>query len=436
MAFSFDGTNDAVSLADNAALTLPDADWTISGWFKLTTITYPADDPRILQWGTSGANTIVLAFGTAGTDIDKIYLSSQDADTTVITADPGGNFSADTNWHNIIVQRSSTTVTVYLDNSSIASVSNASYDAVNNADSFYLGNGAALARPFGGLMAEWAKWDVALDASQRASLVSGYSPSFFKTSLMWYVPMIREYIETKTGIVITNSGTIVADHPRIIYPSSGFNTKGITAAEQTVTLSGLASTSAYGTQSVLLNINTTGIASTGAFGTQSILLNINASGIASISAIGTQILANTQILTLSGIASSSAFGTQSVLLNLNLSGIPSTTALGTQSILLNLTLSGIPSTAAIGTASLGLNLGLSGISSTSAFGTGTLNYVQSISPSGIASTTLFGLAELGNVQVVLLDGLPSVSAFGTSALFDRSFTIVTTTAGDFELVED
>ena len=35
MAFSFDGVNDRVGLTDHAALTFPDADWTISGFVKL-----------------------------------------------------------------------------------------------------------------------------------------------------------------------------------------------------------------------------------------------------------------------------------------------------------------------------------------------------------------------------------------------------------------
>ena len=271
-----------------------------------------------------------------------------------------------------------------------------------------------------------------------------------------------------------------------------------TSGAQDITLSGLASTSAYGTQSVLLNLDTTGIASTsgfgtqsiwlnlnisgiasiGAIGTQSILLNIDASGIASISAIGTQTLANTQILELSGIASTSvlgtqsillnldltgipstsslgtsslelnltlagiastgAFGTQSLLLNLDMIGIPSTSAMGTQSVLLNLTLAGIASTVTTGTSGLELNLSLSGISSTGVFGTGVLGFSgeETISLTGISSTTLFGLAELGNVQLILLDGIPNISVFGTSALFDRSFVLVTPVSGAFTQVTD
>ena len=70
-----------------------------------------------------------------------------------------------------------------------------------------------------GYLAECARWDRELSASEISSLQSGVSPRMFLNGLRWYVPMVRDYNEIKTGIAITNNSSTVSAHPRIIYPN-------------------------------------------------------------------------------------------------------------------------------------------------------------------------------------------------------------------------
>lgn len=456
MAFTIDASSDNLQLADNAALTLPDGDWTIVLWVKQTT-DIQAYGQRTISTNDGGSTKKIDCSISSTGNLDFFF--TDDDGTTVSGAATGALMDNNTNWVHVTYRRSGTTVELFQDAVSKASVTDATFNGLDFAAPLYIGNrgGGTQNRGLIGSMAEFAKWDRALNADELVALSKGFSPAFFRDSLKLYFPMIREYVERIVNVAVTNTSTVVGVHPRIIYPDGFFTFRGISAGgAQDITLSGLASTSAYGTQSVLLNLdttgiastsgfgtqsillnlNTSGIASTGAVGTQSILLNIDASGIASISAIGTQVLANTQILELSGIASTSTLGTQSILLNLDLTGIPSTTALGTSGLELSLTLAGIASTTALGTSGLELNLSLSGISSTAAFGTGVLSYEQTVSLSGISSTNLFGLVEVGFIQQITLSGLPSTTTLGTAAVFSRIFTIVSPTTGSFTQVTD
>ena len=445
MAWLWDNSNDTVALADNAALSFPDNPWTVAGWVKFTDRTDNTLVRRVISW-TAGSDefSIFIEDHSAGNP-DKIRIVLEDVGLHVMSPAPISStavFLNNTSWTHIVIQRtgdaSNCTVTIYINGSSAGNATDNALGAINAAASWYFGNASAGNRPLNGALAEWAKWDRELTADEITGLSKGFAPSFYPASLMWYVPMIREYIEMKVPIVVTNgastAATTVTDHPRIIYPNNMLVGKG-TATAQTLILTGIDSISTLGTSSILLNLDLSGIASLSAFGTQNILLNINPSGIASISSIGTQVLANTQILTLTGIDSTSALGTQSVLLNLDLTGIPSTSSIGTSGLELNLTASGISSIATIGTAGILLNLDLTGLASTSSFGSTTLTYEQQITLMSIASTTAFGSLTLANVQEVLLSGIDSSNLFGNPALYSRSFTLVTPSTKDFELVE-
>ena len=119
--------------------------------------------------------------------------------------------------------RSGTTFTMYFDNVSVGNQTNSAFDAIDHSGVFRFGgrtdNNAD--RYFGGDLAEWAKWDVAFDAGQRAALTAGYSPAFFPNARTWYVPMLRDFVEIDNNIAITNNnGVTVVAHPPMIYPAS------------------------------------------------------------------------------------------------------------------------------------------------------------------------------------------------------------------------
>lgn len=215
-AFTFTNSSNIVTLADNAALTVPNADWTIAGWFKLNTTTAGhSGGERIFTWETgTGENFLgsVKASGGSGTTINTIQIySSYPSSTFDFAIEP--SFTADTNWHSYVAVRSGSTVTLYLDGTSIGT------DTLNfgwdEATTWKFGNRADGTRAFEGNLAEWAKWDRALIAAEIAGLAAKFSPNCFP-GFTWFTPMIADYNEIKAGIVITNSSSTVTAHPRII----------------------------------------------------------------------------------------------------------------------------------------------------------------------------------------------------------------------------
>lgn len=77
------------------------------------------------------------------------------------------------------------------------------------------------ARACNAYQAEFAIWNRVLSAGEIAALAKGYSPRFFPSGLVFYVPMLGTTNEPSlmTGTTATVTGTTETDHPRIIYPS-------------------------------------------------------------------------------------------------------------------------------------------------------------------------------------------------------------------------
>ena len=70
-----------------------------------------------------------------------------------------------------------------------------------------------------GLIAEAAVYNAALTAAEVASLAKGMTPDKIRPqNLVYYAPLVRDLIDQKGGVTITNNnGATVANHPRI-YP--------------------------------------------------------------------------------------------------------------------------------------------------------------------------------------------------------------------------
>ncbi len=224
MAWHFDETSGHhVLLGDNAALTLPDGDWTIAGWIYL-------DDNAgnffqyFLSWGAVSASPSLNWFvdETGEANANKLKVIAYDAGgDNYEFASPGTPIvGATAKWLHFILVHSGNTLLQYIDNVLDASEVDAAVGAIDVGASMYLGmredNNAD--RRFGGSMAEWAKWDRALNAGERGALVAGYSPMFFPTP-KWYVPMIRSYQELAVPLTVTNNNSTVIAHPRIIRPA-------------------------------------------------------------------------------------------------------------------------------------------------------------------------------------------------------------------------
>ncbi len=134
------------------------------------------------------------------------------------TSSPGSS----TSWQHIIMVRSGTTGTCYVDNVSVISdAAGSGMNGVDVAGSWYFGmrSDSNADRRLNGQMAEWAKWSYAAGTGMRAALAKGYAPSFFP-NLDWYLPMIRSPVEVVGAIAVTDQGMAPFPHPPIIYPNS------------------------------------------------------------------------------------------------------------------------------------------------------------------------------------------------------------------------
>ena len=70
---------------------------------------------------------------------------------------------------------------------------------------------------YNGQAAEVGIWNVALTAAEIASLAKGMTCDKVRPqSLVFYAPLVRDLIDYKGGLTITNNNTAtVANHPRV-----------------------------------------------------------------------------------------------------------------------------------------------------------------------------------------------------------------------------
>ena len=85
-----------------------------------------------------------------------------------------------------------------------------------NIGAFYAETGTAI-QLFDGLIAEVGIWNTTLTAAEIASLADGMTCDKVRPqSLVFYAPLVRDLIDYKGGLTITNNNTAtVANHPRV-----------------------------------------------------------------------------------------------------------------------------------------------------------------------------------------------------------------------------
>jgi hypothetical protein len=72
-----------------------------------------------------------------------------------------------------------------------------------------------------GHIAEMAIWNAALADAEVAALAEGYSPLLVRPqNLVFYAPLVRELVELIGGVTLVNDGTVVSNHPRVLYPAT------------------------------------------------------------------------------------------------------------------------------------------------------------------------------------------------------------------------
>lgn len=218
MAWSFNETDQYATIGDDAALSLPDGDWTIGGWLKLddndgTSYQY------FFSWNTIGTNNSIGIYFREGGAYGQLTFRVKDGDGTEKTLISDGTPGSLTRWQHVLARRidADNKVEMYLDG--VYETYNWATDlgAVNHTGSLYLGarSDVSATRMYGGDMAEWAKWDRALSTDEIAALAAGYPVSdFYDSAIKWHLPM-NDWTERIAGLTVTPVGSppLVLDSP-------------------------------------------------------------------------------------------------------------------------------------------------------------------------------------------------------------------------------
>lgn len=213
MAWDFDGTDDYMELALPSSYDVPK---TLACWFNTDSSTTAQTLISLSSGNVSENLSLALSLRLSST---STVLATSSAGNGLSNATTSGTYTQN-NWHHAAaVFPSTASRTAYLDG--IGTTQTATRSAGSALDNLILGQGSGgtynPGQPFNGRLAEIAVWDVALDESEIVSLAKGYIPTLIRPDkLLWYIPLVREVQDLRSGITISNSATAVSPHPRRI----------------------------------------------------------------------------------------------------------------------------------------------------------------------------------------------------------------------------
>ena len=212
MARYFDGSSTYAKILDNAVLSLPDGSWTLGGWFNSD------------AFAGSGWQYLVSHGSLGATASCNIYIAEPNGDLIVWIVSNDGTSKTSTSssvitagrWHHMLAVCSGDALQVHLDAAAIGDSYSAAWDGADPIGSFHLGTKNNQQNRFDGRMAEWARWDAALDSQQIAALADGVRPTEVGTRPAWYLPLLGDLREEIAGLTVTNYGTTISEHPAAI----------------------------------------------------------------------------------------------------------------------------------------------------------------------------------------------------------------------------
>ncbi len=204
-----------------------DTTYTISGWINHASSQVSA----IYGQGEPGSNNYIqlgIDAGGHGT------LESKAVGVTATTAATSTTLSNGVWGHICGVQSSITSRAVYLNGGGSGTSVTSNQPSAGVSTTIGVLQLGSFFNPCNGTIAEVACWNAALDASEIAALVAGFSPLHIRPqSLLNYWPLLGRYspeIELWRGKGMTINGTVSqADHIPVIYPKRRGFTKFVAA---------------------------------------------------------------------------------------------------------------------------------------------------------------------------------------------------------------
>lgn len=215
--------------------------------------------------------------------------------------------------------------------------------------------------------------------------------------------------------------------PGVIIPSGSVSATGAAGAvtvtgNATVTLTGVACTSAIGAPTVVVTETAIGVAVAAAIGTLAIVGNatVALTGVQASSALGTP--TGVVIVGLGSVSAGGAVGSVTIIaqadVNISLGGVSATSAIGTPTITddVNDAITGVQATAAVALVSVSANatVALTGISASSTIGAPTVGTAAVVT--GVQVTSALGTVAVHGNANVTLTGVAATSAAGTVSI--------------------
>jgi hypothetical protein len=207
MAYQFASASSQYLSATNPVSAAP---FTVAAWARVDNITGNKAIVTLNQ--NSGTNRFALYAASAR--LSWFVNSSAGNAQAQVTADT----TANTWFHGCAVETSAASRTVYinggLSGSNTTSRTPASIDAINVGTDRNNNTNTSL---LSGQVCEVGIWSAALTLDEIASLAKGITCDKVRPSaLVFYAPLVRELIDVRGGLTITNNNTAtVAVHPRV-----------------------------------------------------------------------------------------------------------------------------------------------------------------------------------------------------------------------------
>jgi hypothetical protein len=208
MAYDLNGTNQRIEVGSAPVTNTP---CTMSCWFNANNITSSHGLITLTAAGNTTFYLTLYANGAASGDPIQCLDSGGSA-----TASSATGFQAGT-WHHACGTRTGTNNRVaYIDG--VAGTANTNTALETGINEFNIGSFRTIANNYlVGRIAEVAIYDVALNASEVASLAKGMKPSRIRPqNLVFYAPLVRNLFDYDQARSLTNQNSAtVASHPRI-----------------------------------------------------------------------------------------------------------------------------------------------------------------------------------------------------------------------------
>lgn len=215
MAYDFNGTTQYLYTTSVPTSSLP---LSICAWFYADSLNGYHSLVN-LSSGTSGAT---FALDARGGDVGDPVAASDFRGGVFNAARTTAGYVTGQWQHGAAVFAANNSRTAYLDggNSATNTANNTAKPTFNRIGIGIYFNASNVAQSYlNGRLAEVGIWNAALTAAEVASLAKGITCDKIRPqNLVFYAPLVRDLIDAKGGLVLTNNnGATVAAHPRI-YP--------------------------------------------------------------------------------------------------------------------------------------------------------------------------------------------------------------------------